>query len=71
MAKSLSQSKSPEEAHKLIDERVEAALTQPTGEKIERFRQMIAARGGRVEQPFPPEKQQQPRIQAPSVRANL
>jgi len=71
MAKSLADCKNPEEAHKVIDERVKAALQQPTGEKIERFRQMIATRGGQVGQPFPPERPQQPRTQLPSVRANL
>lgn len=60
MPKLITQCKSPEEAHKLIDERIEAALMRPSGVDIEKFRQLIAQRGqGKVppteEIPEPPE----------------
>lgn len=46
----------PKLTHEEIDRQVEEAMKTPPTEQLQRFKEMIAARGGRVEQPFPEEK---------------
>lgn len=46
----------PKLTHAEVDKQVEEAMKTPPTEQLQRFREMIAQKGGRVEQPFPEEK---------------
>lgn len=49
--------------HEEADKQIELAMQEPASMKVQRFRDMITQRGGKVEQPFPAEPRQlrQPR----------
>ncbi len=42
--------------HEEADRQIKAAMQEPASMKVQRFRDMIAQRGGRAEQPFPAER---------------
>lgn len=52
--------------HESADTQVFAAMKEPASLKVQRFREMIAQRGGRAEEPFGQEKEaREPRISIP------
>jgi len=50
--------------HESADKQIEAAMQEPASMKVQRFREMIAQRGGQAEQPFG-EEQRPPRQPRP------
>lgn len=65
----------PRLTHEEADKRIEAAMQEPASMRVQRFREMIAERGGRAAQPFAAEREPKliptPRLESLPARTQV
>ena len=65
----------PRLTHEEADKQIKAAMQEPTSMRVQRFRELIAQRGGQAERPFreerAPRQVRQPRFEGLPARTQV